>query len=104
MNYTYILKCADGSLYTGWTNNLQKRLISHNNGTGSKYTSSRRPVELVYFEEHETKHDAMSREVQIKRLTRKQKEALIQGCDITEISLLSENNYAILDEHVNERK
>lgn len=83
MNYTYILKCADGSFYTGWTNDLEKRLTAHNNGTGSKYTSSRRPVELVYFEEHETKHDAMSREVQIKRLTRKQKEALILGRDVT---------------------
>ena len=78
MNYTYILKCADGSFYTGWTNNLEKRLAAHNNGTGSKYTSSHRPVELVYFEEHETRHDAMSREVQIKKLTRKQKETLVQ--------------------------
>ncbi len=48
MNYTYILRCADGTLYTGWTNDLERRLAAHNAGKGSKYTCSRRPVELVY--------------------------------------------------------
>ncbi len=77
MNYTYILRCADGTLYTGWTNDLERRLAAHNAGKGSKYTSSRRPVELVYREEWGTKEQAMSRERQIKRLTRSEKLALI---------------------------
>lgn len=77
MNYTYILRCADGTLYTGWTNDLERRLAAHNAGKGSKYTCFRRPVELVYREERETKEQAMSRERQIKRLTRSEKLALI---------------------------
>ena len=76
-NYTYILKCADGSLYCGWTNNLEKRLSAHNAGTASKYTRTRRPVELAYFEQFETKQEAMSREYHIKRLTREKKLKLI---------------------------
>ena len=72
-NYTYILKCADGTLYTGWTNDLEKRLASHNAGTGGKYTRTRRPVELAYFEEHDSKEEAMSREWHIKRLSREEK-------------------------------
>jgi putative endonuclease len=77
MNYVYILKCADGTLYTGWTNDLEKRLKAHNDGTGSKYTRARLPVTLVYFEEYEDKREAMSREWHIKRLTRTQKLKLI---------------------------
>lgn len=82
MNYTYILKCADGTLYTGWTNDLQKRLAAHNSGTGSKYTKTRLPVELIYFEEFEDKKEAMSREWHIKRLTREEKLALINNGNI----------------------
>lgn len=78
MNYTYILKCKDGSLYTGWTNNLEKRLKDHNEGKGAKYTKARRPVELIYQETFETKEEAMSREYAIKRMKRREKEALIQ--------------------------
>jgi putative endonuclease len=78
-NYTYILSCADNSLYCGWTNNLEKRLASHNNGTASKYTRTRRPVKLIYFEEFDTKEEAMSREYHIKRMTRKEKLKLIAG-------------------------
>ena len=77
MTYVYILKCADGTLYTGWTNDLEKRLKAHNDGTGSKYTRARLPVTLVYFEEYEDKREAMSREWHIKRLTRTQKLKLI---------------------------
>ena len=77
MNYTYILSCADGTLYTGWTNDLQRRLAAHNAGKGSKYTRSRLPVTLVYHEEHETKEEAMSREYAIKHMTRAQKQKLI---------------------------
>ena len=77
MNYTYILKCNDNTLYTGWTNNLEKRLEAHNAGKGAKYTKPRLPVELVYYESFETKQEAMKRECEIKKLKRKQKEELI---------------------------
>ena len=78
-NYTYILQCADGSLYTGWTNNLEGRVRTHNAGKGGKYTRTRTPVRLVYWEEHATKQEAMSREWHIKRLSREEKLALIAG-------------------------
>ena len=77
MNYVYMLRCADGSLYTGWTNDLERRVKNHNLGLGGKYTRSRRPVELVYFEPCETKEAAMSREWHIKRLKREEKLRLI---------------------------
>lgn len=76
--YTYMLECSDGTFYTGYTNDLDKRLKAHNNGTGAKYTRLRRPVRLVYYEEYPTKEDAMSREALIKQLTRRQKEKLIE--------------------------
>lgn len=79
MNYTYILKCSDGTLYTGWTNNLEARVASHNNGTGGKYTRCRLPVELAYFEKFENKQDAQKREYAIKRLSRQEKERIILG-------------------------
>ena len=79
MNYTYIVKCADSTLYTGWTNDLDKRIKAHNSGKGAKYTKTRRPVKLVYYEEHETKNEAMSREYAIKQLKREQKEQLMTG-------------------------
>lgn len=78
-NYTYILECADGSLYCGWTNNLKKRLAAHNAGTASKYTRTRRPVRLAYYEEFAAKQEAMSREFHIKRMTRGEKLSLIRG-------------------------
>lgn len=78
MNYTYILKCKDGTLYTGWTNNLEKRLKDHNDGKGAKYTKARRPVVLVYHESFETKEEAMRREYAIKQMTREAKEKLIK--------------------------
>ena len=81
MTYTYIVKCRDGSLYTGWTTDLDRRVKAHNEGTGARYTKSRRPVELVYHETFETKEEAMRREYAIKRLTRAQKLALIGGAD-----------------------
>ena len=77
-NVTYILKCNDNSLYTGWTNDITHRLKMHNEGKGAKYTRGRGPVELVYLEEFETKQEAMSREAKIKRLTRKGKLLLIE--------------------------
>ena len=74
MNYTYMMKCADGTLYTGWTTSVEKRLKAHNEGkAGAKYTRAKRPVELVYYEGYATKEEAMSREYAIKQLTRKEK-------------------------------
>ena len=74
MNYTYMVKCADGTLYTGWTNCVEKRLKAHNEGkAGAKYTRAKRPVELVYYEGYATKEEAMRREYAIKQLTRKEK-------------------------------
>lgn len=77
-NYTYLLRCSDGSFYTGWTNQLERRLRVHNSGKGGKYTRSRRPVELVYYECYPTRQEAMSREWHIKQLTHEQKAALIE--------------------------
>ena len=77
MNYVYILRCADGSLYTGWTNDLEKRVKTHNAGKGAKYTKTRLPVELVYYEEYEEKGEALSRESSIKKLKKTSKEKLI---------------------------
>ena len=79
MNYTYIVKCSDGSLYTGWTNNLEKRIKDHNAWRGAKYTKTRRPDVLVYKEEFPTKQEAMKREWEIKRLSRKEKLSMIEN-------------------------
>ena len=78
MNYTYILTCADGTYYCGWTNDLDKRLKAHNQGKGAKYTRPRRPVVLSYYEAFETKSEAMKREYAIKQLTRKEKLKLME--------------------------
>lgn len=79
MNYTYLLECSDHSFYCGWTNDLDKRVMAHNSGNGAKYTKSRRPVALVYYETYETKEAAMKREAAIKRMSRREKERLISG-------------------------
>lgn len=88
MNYTYIVMCKDGTYYTGWTNNLQKRIDDHNGGKGAKYTKSRLPVELVYYETFDAKEDAMRREYAIKQLSRKEKEVLIKD----NFTLVSKND------------
>ena len=62
MNYTYLLRCADGTLYCGWTNHLAARVAAHNAGKGAKYTKTRRPVVLAYYEEYATRSEAMRRE------------------------------------------
>lgn len=78
-HYCYILKCADDTFYTGYTNNLEKRLAQHNAGKGAKYTRARRPCRLVFQECFETKQEAMHREYEIKHnYSRKEKERLIQ--------------------------
>ena len=79
MNYVYILRCNDDSLYTGWTNNLEKRIKAHSDGKGAKYTRARVPVELVYFEVFEDKIEAMKREYAIKQLKRKENLELIKN-------------------------
>ena len=78
--FVYILECADGTLYTGSTNDLRKRLEAHNSGTGAKYTKTRLPVKLVYHEEFDDKREAMKREWYIKhKLSRKQKMELVNS-------------------------
>lgn len=77
MYYVYILKCGDGSLYCGYTNDIDKRFEKHKSGNGAKYTRSRLPLEIVYTEEFEDKSDALKRECSIKAMTRSQKEKLI---------------------------
>lgn len=85
MNYTYILRCSDGSLYTGWTNHIEKRVKAHNKGQGAKYTRGRLPVILVYYEAYSTKEEAMRREYEVKKLSRSEKESLIlRGCLLME--------------------
>lgn len=77
--YVYIVQCADGSLYTGYTVDLERRVNTHNAGRGAKYTRSRLPVRLVYSEKLPSISDAMKRERAIKRLKREKKFALIGG-------------------------
>lgn len=79
MYYVYLLRCADGTLYTGFTNDLARRLAAHNAGRGAKYTRGRRPVELVYWESFSNKSSALRREYAIKQLPRRQKLTLVQS-------------------------
>jgi len=75
--YVYMLRCADNTYYTGWTTDVEKRLIMHNTGKGSRYTRSRMPVSLVYVEELADKSDALKREHQIKKMKRSDKDTLV---------------------------
>lgn len=77
MAYVYLLECSDGSYYTGWTVNLENRVKSHNAGRGARYTRSRRPVTLVYWETCQDRSQALRREAQLKKFDRKQKEQLV---------------------------
>ena len=79
MNWIYILRCGDGSLYTGWTNDLPRRLAAHQAGKGVKYTRYHLPVELVYQETHDTPTQARQREWALKQLSREEKLLLIAG-------------------------
>ncbi len=79
MYFTYLLECADGTLYCGYTDDLEKRLKAHNAGKGAKYTRSRLPVKIAYYETFTEKKQAQSREWHIKHLTREQKKHLIEG-------------------------
>lgn len=77
MFFVYILQCRDNTYYTGYTNDVAKRLQTHNDGKASKYTRARLPVKIVYVEELATKSKAMQRELEIKKLTRNSKEKLV---------------------------
>lgn len=79
MNYTYLLQCADNTYYCGWTNDLDKRVKTHNEGRGARYTRCRRPVVLVHYEEFASREEAMKRECAIKKLNKKQKQQLIES-------------------------
>ncbi|HEY4543785.1 MAG TPA: GIY-YIG nuclease family protein [Tissierellaceae bacterium] len=83
MYFTYILRCSDGTFYTGYTNNLNNRIITHNNKLGAKYTRGRTPVELIYYECYSTKSLAMKREYSIKKLTKKEKFILVKNKKIS---------------------
>jgi putative endonuclease len=79
MHYVYVLECADGSYYTGYTTDVERRVAEHDAGEGAKYTRGRTPVELVHVEEYETRSAAMSREHEIKSLSRRGKERVVDG-------------------------
>ena len=78
-NYTYIVECSDGTLYTGWTTSLEKRVKAHNSGKGAKYTKGRGPVKLVHLENFPTKEEAMRREWAVKHMKKEKKLELIRG-------------------------
>ena len=88
MPFTYILRCADDTLYVGHTEDLASREQTHNDGKGAKYTAARRPVRMVYAEQHSSAVNAIAREHQLKRWSREKKEALIRG-DRTALDWLS---------------
>ena len=79
MHYVYVLECADGTYYTGYTTDVERRVAEHDAGEGAKYTHGRTPVELVHVEEYDTRSAAMSREHGIKSLSRREKERLVDG-------------------------
>lgn len=75
--YAYILSCADGTYYSGYTTDLERREKTHNSGKGAKYTRSRLPVKVVYFEEFSSKSEALKREYELKQLSHKAKEKIV---------------------------
>lgn len=78
MWFTYIIQCKDGSLYTGATNDLSKRFQAHKQGKGCKYTASHKPLKVVFFEKFKTQSEALKREIEIKKLSHKEKENLVK--------------------------
>ena len=78
MCYVYILECEDGSYYTGWCKDLDRRYLQHLNGKGAKYTKSHKPIRIIYSEKFKDKEDAMKREYEIKQMKRQEKENLIK--------------------------
>ncbi len=92
MHYTYMVECSDKTLYTGWTTDLKKRIQAHNAGRGAKYTRNKRPVRLVYYEEYETKGEALQREYALKQLSREEKQILIRKKNPENQNLLNNEN------------
>jgi len=82
--FVYMLRCRDGSLYTGYTNDIDRRAAVHNAGKGGKYTRSRLPVQVVYRETCPDKSSALKREYALKQLTRQEKEQLVAACPQSE--------------------
>ncbi|MFB6200878.1 MAG: GIY-YIG nuclease family protein [Halorhabdus sp.] len=78
-HFVYVLRCADGTLYTGYTTDPERRVREHDRGEGAKYTRGRTPVEPVHLERFESQSAAQSREYEIKQLSRRQKESLVDG-------------------------
>ncbi|AYD41230.1 GIY-YIG nuclease family protein [Clostridium fermenticellae] len=83
MDYVYILECKDGTFYTGYTNDLEKRIKTHNSGRGAKYTRCRLPVRIVYSEAYESRSEAMKREYFIKQLSRQAKIKLMSNVSVS---------------------
>ncbi len=83
MHFVYILRCGDDSLYTGYTNDIEKRLSVHNSGKGAKYTRSRLPVELVYYKRVDSKSIGLKLEARIKKLSKSKKEALVKAFELS---------------------
>ena len=82
MHFVYIVRCEDGSLYTGYTTDVSERLITHNSGKGAKYTRSRLPVSLVYYKRVDSKSMGLRLEARIKKLTKKEKEDLVKAFNL----------------------
>jgi len=90
--FVYIIRCGDGTLYTGWTNDLSKRFKAHCDGLGAKYTSGRGPLKLVYAEEADDISAALHREAEIKKMKKNDKEKLIYSCPALMLERIAEIN------------
>lgn len=82
MHFVYMVRCVDDSLYTGYTTDLERRIKTHNEGKGAKYTRARLPVRLVYFKEVESMSEGLKLEAKLKKLSKKKKEDLVQGFEL----------------------
>lgn len=98
-NYVYMLECSDGTYYTGWTNDIEKRLLAHNTQKGAKYTKNRLPAFLIYYEECETKIIAMQREYAIKHLMRTYKEEMVRKLNYKKKEKIEKINKSIFHEY-----
>lgn len=83
MNWAYLLRCADGTLYAGWTTDVNARVEAHNGGKGAKYTRGRTPVRLAWAQEFSTKQEAMQKEAALKRMPKMEKEALVRAFEVS---------------------
>lgn len=97
MHYVYILECNDGTLYTGYTTDVKRRIMEHNDGKASKYTRSRLPVHCVYTEEYQSKSEALKRELQIKKFSRSQKLAIISLCPPSAHKTITKGKNKLID-------